>query len=82
MIAPAVFSNEETVRKQCLELYNKDYEDMDRPPSVVHFQPTPDGNFEKTDCQRIVDLSLKDLGKEYKKMSAEDKKRYLDELKA
>ena len=52
-------------------------------PGVVHYSKmNEEGKFVKTDLSKHAEQSFKGLGREFKKMSAEEKKKYLDNLKA
>ena len=69
------YSDEFEVREQCLTLWNKELTDYRNFPSCIQYIPKPDGTFEKVDLQNIADNSVRAFGRDYQKLSLEEKKR-------
>ena len=79
-----IFSREEEVRAEYKTCWKKEMEVYENwLPGVVHYSTrTEEGKFVRSDMSRYAEQSIKGLGREFHKLSAEEKKKYLDNLKA
>lgn len=51
-------------------------------PSVASYKRNDEGLFDRQDLTRIADESVRGLGRDFHNMTAEDKKNYLNKLRA
>ena len=82
-IKPFPFSKEADVRKQCLETWNKDWEDLNEGLTyqrVIGYTRNEEGRLERVDMQGTVDKAMRLLGRDFHRLSAEDKKKRIEKV--
>lgn len=86
-VKPAVLHSQEAVNEECKNVWKKNFKAVvDRIPPVLHYAILPEntleGRFRREDLQKKVDKAMKAFGRDYHKLNADEKKKFLDKLNA
>ena len=80
VVKQARFTSEAKVERECKHHYKKTFGDLNRLPPVLFYKRSKEGKFLKTDLQKIADMSLRGLGRDFMKMDPDEKRLYLEKM--